>query len=573
MSKVIIKNGLVYDPLNKINGEKMDIYIDNGKIIEASGNGAKTIDASGCIVMPGGVDIHTHISGAKVNSGRSFRPEDHRKDPVRRTNITRAGAGYSVPTTYVTSYRYAKMGYTTCAEPAVPLIKARHNIEEFKDMPIQDWFQYPVFGNNWFVLKAVSEKNIDLLAAYVAWIMKITKGWAIKIVNPGGVENWAWGKNVSGLDDTVLHFEVSPREIITSLMKANEKLGMPHSIHLHCNNLGHPGCSATTKETMKLAKSLASGNSKRKTTLHITHLQFNAYGGTGWKDFCSDAAALTEYVNSNPEITFDLGQVGFGNTTTMTGDGPWEYALSNLTGATAWGAKGFMKWINSQAEAESGGGIVPYTFSSKNPVNAVQWAIGLELLLSVKNMYQVAFTTDHPNGAPFMFYPHFFSLLMNKSARNEALGKVHAWAKSQTGLADIDRELTLEEIAIITRAGTAKCMGVDHKGHLGVGADGDVAIYRLDPNEKDAKKIEKAFASAAFTIKKGQVVIKDGEIVATPMGKLYYLDIPLPEKLENELQARLDKDWNSHYTVAKSNYIVKDSEVVNPAPVTLKPNF
>jgi len=453
------------------------------------------------------------------------------------------------------------------------MIKARHNIEEFKDMPIQDWYQYPVFGNNWFVLKAVQEKNIDLLAAYVAWIMKVTKGWAIKIVNPGGVENWAWGKNVSGLDDSVLHFEVSPREIITSLMKANEKLGMPHSIHLHCNNLGHPGCSATTKETMKLAKSLTSGNSNRKTTMHVTHMQFNAYGGTGWKDFCSDAAALSEFVNTNPEITFDIGQVGFGNTTTMTGDGPWEYALSNLTGATAWGAKGFMKWINSQAEAESGGGIVPYTFSSKNPVNAVQWAIGMELLLSIKNLYQVAFTTDHPNGAPFTFYPHFFSLLMSKSARDEALAKVHPWAKSQTGLADIDRELTLEDIAIITRAGTAKCMGVGHKGHLGVGADGDVAIYRLDPNEKDAKKIEKAFASAAFTVKNGQVVIKDGEVTATPMGKLYYLDIPLPEKLENQLHESLDKDWNSHYTVAKSNYVVKDSEVVNPSPVTLKANF
>ncbi|MHA1785699.1 MAG: formylmethanofuran dehydrogenase subunit A, partial [Candidatus Helarchaeota archaeon] len=520
MSKLIIKNGLVYDPLNKINGEKQDIYIENGRIVETKGNGAKIIDASGCIVMPGGVDIHTHISGAKVNAGRSFRPEDHRKDPVRRNAIMRAGAGYSVPTTFVTSYRYAKMGYTTAAEPAVPLIKARHTIEEYKDMPILDWYQYPVFGNNWFVLKAVAEKNIDLLAAYVAWIMKVTKGWAIKIVNAGGVENWGWGKNVDNLDDTVLHFEVSPREIITSLMKANEKLGMPHSIHVHCNNLGHPGCSAVTKETLKLAKSAASGNKNRKSTIHITHMQFNSYGGTGWKDFCSDGVEIAEYVNQNDDVTFDIGQVGFVNTTTMTGDGPWEYSLSNLTGTMAWGAKGFMKWVNAQAEAESGGGVVPYIFSAKSPVNAIQWAIGMEILLSIKNMWQVFFTTDHPNGSPFMLYPHFFSLLMNKSARNEALSKVHKLASERTALKDIDRELTLEEIAIITRAGTAKCMGVSHKGHLGVGADGDVAIYRLNPDEKDAKKIEKAFANAAYTIKNGTVIVKDGEIMAAPMGKL-----------------------------------------------------
>ena len=573
MTKLIIKNGLVFDPLNNINGEKVDICIENGKIIETKGNDANSIDASGCIVMPGGVDIHTHISGAKVNSGRSFRPEDHRKDPVARTSVTRAGAGYSVPTTFVTSYRYAQMGYTTAAEPAVPLIKARHNIEEFNDMPILDWYQYPVFGNNWFVLRCVAEKNIDLLSAYIAWIFKVTKGWAIKLVNPGGVENWGWGKNCDNLDDTVVHWEISPREIITSLMKANEKLGLPHSIHIHCNNLGHPGCSAVTKETLKLAKSETSGNKDRKATLHMTHVQFNAYGGTGWKDFCSDAAEIAEYINQNDDVTIDIGQVGFANTTTMTGDGPWEYALSNITGATAWGAKGFMKWVNAQAEAESGGGVVPYIFGAKNPVNAVQWAIGMELLLSIKNMWQVGFTTDHPNGAPFIMYPHFFSLLMSKKARDETMAKVHPWAKSQTTLSDIDRELTLEELAIITRAATAKNMGIKHKGHLGVGADGDVAIYKLSTEEKDAKKIEKALANAAYTIKNGNVVVKDGKVVAAPMGKLYYLDIKMPEKLNSELNAFLDKYWNQHYTVAKSNYIVQDSEVANPTPVKHTPNF
>ncbi|NHI93939.1 MAG: formylmethanofuran dehydrogenase subunit A [Candidatus Lokiarchaeota archaeon] len=571
MSKVTIKNGLVYDPLNKINGEKIDISIENGKIVE--NNGGKVIDASGCIVFPGGVEIHAHISGAKVNTGRSLRPEDHRKDPVARTSVTRAGAGYSVPTTYVTSYRYAQMGYTTGAEPAVPLIKARHNIEEFGHMPILDWYQYPVFANNWYVLRCVAEKDIDMLAAYVSWIMKVTKGWAIKLVNPGGVENFGWGKNVDNLDDTVLHWEVSPREIITALMKVNEKLGLPHSIHIHCNNLGHPGCSVVTKETFKLAKTVASGNKNRKATLHMTHVQFNAYGGTGWKDFCSDATAIAEYINQNDDVTFDVGQVGFANTTTMTGDGPWEYSLSNLSATTGWGSKGFVKWVNAQAEAESGGGVVPYIFSSKSPVNAIQWAIGMELLLSIKNMWQAGLTTDHPNGAPFTFYPHFFSLLMSKSARNEALSKVHSLAKERTTLGDIDRELTLEEIAIISRAGTAKNMGLSHKGHLGVGADGDVAIYRLSPEEKDAKKIEKALSRAAYTIKSGNIVVKDGEVVATPMGKLSYLDITLPEKLSADANAFIDKYWNQHYTIQKSNYIVKDSEVTNPNPISWTPKL
>ena len=52
-------------------------------------------------------------------------------------------------------------------------------------------------------------------------------------------------------------------------------------------------------------------------------------------------------------------------------------------------------------------------------------------------------------------------------------------------LKDLDREYTLEEICIISRAGPAKCLGLKEKGHLGVGADGDVTIYdMLDDKEQ-----------------------------------------------------------------------------------------
>ena len=95
MSELLIKNGLVYDPLNNINGEKMDVLIANGIIVEKLKNPrSQTIDASGMVVMPGGVDLHSHIAGAKVNSGRLLRPEDHYKDVESRTALTRSGVGH-----------------------------------------------------------------------------------------------------------------------------------------------------------------------------------------------------------------------------------------------------------------------------------------------------------------------------------------------------------------------------------------------------------------------------------------------------------------------------------------------
>ena len=107
MTEMLIKNGFVFDPINGINGEKMDIAIKNGKIVETvHERKAKKIDATGLTVMPGGVDIHTHIAGAEVNTGRLMRPEDHIKDVVPKTTLTRSGVGYSVPSTFVTAYRY-----------------------------------------------------------------------------------------------------------------------------------------------------------------------------------------------------------------------------------------------------------------------------------------------------------------------------------------------------------------------------------------------------------------------------------------------------------------------------------
>src|SRR3989337_941886 len=113
MAELLIKNGFVFDPINGINGEKMDVAIRNGKIVASvNDHKAKKIDATGLTVMPGGVDIHTHIAGAEVNTGRILRTEDHVKDVVRKTALPRSGVGYSVPSTFVNGYSYSTMGST-----------------------------------------------------------------------------------------------------------------------------------------------------------------------------------------------------------------------------------------------------------------------------------------------------------------------------------------------------------------------------------------------------------------------------------------------------------------------------
>ncbi|HHX25888.1 MAG TPA: formylmethanofuran dehydrogenase subunit A [Firmicutes bacterium] len=523
-----VKGGSIYDPLNGKAGAVGDIYVSDGKIVPPA-PGARVIDATGLVVMPGGVDIHSHIAGPKVNVGRVICPEHSRSEPVARTSVTRSGVGSVIPSTFVTGYRYARMGYTYVTEAAAPPLEARHVHEELSDIPIVDKGALILMGNNHFVLSLIREGDFERLKDYAAFLIKASGGYGIKAVNPGGGANWRKRGNVGSLDDETREYRVTPREIIDALIEVNEALGLPHALHLHCNNLGQPTSGETALETMALAKGRR---------LHITHMQFSAYKPTKGRPFASSAKALAEYVNRNPNITMDVGQVVFGPAVTMTADAPLQYSLHTLTKE---------RWVNKEIEMETQSGIVPLTYRKRTYVGAIQWIAGLELFLMIENPWQISLTTDHPNGGPFTAYPWVIRLLMDRSYREEVAETVNKRALGSSELPKLTREYTLEEIAIITRAGPARTLGLANKGHLGIGADADIAIYR--PNSD----FEVMFQAAAYVLKGGEVVVREGEVVSETFGKTY---IPaLPER--RDVTPWLSPVFSKFYSVAFENYAVE----------------
>jgi len=563
---LLIKNGFVYDPLNGVKGEKMDIAVENGKIVEKTKK-PKIVDASGMIVMPGGVDIHTHIAGSEVNAGRLFRPEDHFKDVEVKTAITRSGVGHSVPSTFTTGYRYTRMGYTMICNPSMPPLEARHTHEELEDTPIVDKATFPLLGDWWFVLEYLREGRIKECAAHVAWMISATKGYAIKIVNPGGVEAWGFGRNVKSLDDPVPNFGITPREIIRGLCKVNQILHMPHTIHVHTNRLGQPGNYLTTIDTMKCVEDFARGD---KPVIHITHCQFSAFKGEDWRTMRSGAEEIAKYVNHHTHVTLDMGQVVFTDTTTMTADGPWQYTLYELSGN---------KWINHDVETETGAGIVPFRYTRKSYVHATMWSIGLELALLVEDPWKIYLETDHPNGAPFTTYPRLISWLMSEKARDATLRRISKRAKKNSLLPNIDREYDFYEIAIVTRAGQARALGLRNKGHLGVGADADIAIYDINPEKidpsKDYRTVRRAFEKTAYTIKDGEIVAKDGVIVKSVEGKTFWTDLEGFSCAENascpEILQDLKKRFKDYWTVEFENYFIPERFLKASSPIQIKP--
>src|SRR5690349_11978091 len=112
MTLLRIAGGTVSDPANGLDGSVQDLWIRDGTIVTAPADPDarpdRTLDAAGLVVMPGGVDLHSHIVGPKVNAGRRLRPDDRRDSPpVRRTPHTRSGTAGSVPSTFATGHLYA----------------------------------------------------------------------------------------------------------------------------------------------------------------------------------------------------------------------------------------------------------------------------------------------------------------------------------------------------------------------------------------------------------------------------------------------------------------------------------
>ncbi|WP_405294523.1 formylmethanofuran dehydrogenase subunit A [Methanobrevibacter sp.] len=567
MMEYILKNGIVYDPANEVNGEKMDVMFKDGIIVDNVSADAKVLDVTDKIVMPAGVDPHAHVAGPKLVVGRLYRPEDSRRGVTQKTKVLRSESGFSIPSCPATGYRYSRLGYGTVVEAAMPPLEAKHTHEEIATIPQLDIPALPLFGNNWFVMEYAKDNNIEDIAAFVAAWLKISKGYGIKIVNPCGSEAWGWGMNVHGYNDKAPYFDVTSKEVVIALAKANEMLNLPHSIHIHPNDLGHPGNYTTTLETMDSVKDIKKGSGAaeiRNQTMHVTHLQFHSYTGNSWKDAGSAAPELADYINKHDHITCDVGQVTLDETTTMTADAPMEYDLFKLSG---------LKWTNKDIECETAAGIIPCIYSGKNPVNTLQWAIGLELFLSIKNPWQVCLTTDHPNAGPFTRYPRIISWLMSNQRRMEMIEnrEVHKWAEKRTTLATLDREYDFYDIATITRAGPAKIYGFTDRGALTPGYRADIAVYDINPNEIDpsrqAADIEKGFDVAQYTIKDGQILVKDKEIVKVKESQNVWVNVKGWEQNEQKVIDNIMPFFTQYYSVKWENYPVHDHYVSNPIRV------
>ena len=527
-----ITGGQVYDPTNGVAGTVSDILVRDGRIVDKVSSKARTIDAHGMVIMPGGIDIHCHIAGPKVNISRKLQPEDHRLDVHPATDVTRSGVGGVTPSTFATGYRYATLGYTTAFDAAVPPLAARHVIEEFHDTPVIDKGFYVLLGNNMFLYDLLKQGRKQDFKDAIAWWVTAARAAGVKLVNAGSDELWKGQRNdnITDVNQEIDPFELTPLHATAAFIEAVDELNLPHPAHIHCNNLGHSGNYQTTLDTMKAAEGHRA---------HIAHIQFHSYGGEPGDRVQTASEAIIDYINTHENLTTDVGMVMFGKATAMTADAPLTWMLRFKD----------TKWVNADTECESGCGVLPFSYQESNYTHTMQWAIGLELFLLSEDPWRVMFSTDHPNGASFRTYPRLIRLLMDRGFRAEMMKTVNQKAIRNCLLPQLEREYSLSEIAIITRAAPARALGLANKGHLGVGADADITIYTDDENR------EHMFNAPRYVIKSGKMIIENHEFVADHLGRLLHIEPGYDDAIEDQIRPFFD----DYYSIRFNNYRVADS--------------
>jgi formylmethanofuran dehydrogenase subunit A len=160
--RFVLTGGTLHDPATGRDGVVADIWVEGGRIVSppADPAGFRRVDVSGRVIMPGGIDLHSHVAGPKVNAGRLIAPQ---LAAGRRGTCPAA-----VPTIHATGLLYATLGYTTVFDAAIPPASAAIAHRELAELPILDRGIYLLAADEEPVLRAAAGTDAAKLARLLA---------------------------------------------------------------------------------------------------------------------------------------------------------------------------------------------------------------------------------------------------------------------------------------------------------------------------------------------------------------------------------------------------------------------
>ncbi|MFX1376744.1 MAG: amidohydrolase family protein [Promethearchaeota archaeon] len=500
-NKLLIKNGLVYDPINNIEGEKKDILIESGKIVDkfSNNNDVEDIDATGKTIIPSAIDIHTHVASQQVNwlrllgsNNKKFKEVWH---GLRLEKIAKD---------------YISMGYTFILEANVFPSLAKQTIFNFQQLPVLDKAMLLNISNLWPLELEFQRGKIKDMAVFLSDLLFKTYGFGFKVYNPFECETWNFKKLREDITTQGRLYNYSALDVYENIVKCVELMGLPHSTHAHIEGYESEIGKKNLIIVLEKIKSLGltpnqqtNSKIKRNQLFHIAHA--NMYSIDGKNEF------LINFLNNNQEFGIDLAFIGFDEINPIiTSD---RRLINSMLTIDVNNNK--YKLISSAAEFEGDSFVSLRNLEKKKYQDCVLWANALDLALNIKNKSQVCFSLNYPNSANLNDIPEIASCLISKEARDNYMKNMNGDFLKNNILQNTDKILSFNEFICLSRTNPAVSLGLGSiKGNLGVGSDADINILDININEIDISKAHEDFKRSLSNI---EYVIKAGKIIKKQM--------------------------------------------------------
>jgi formylmethanofuran dehydrogenase subunit A len=438
-----IRNGTVYDPANGIEGEKMDIFVAEGKIVDEI-KPDEIIDATDKTVMAGGIDVHSHVATYGLNLARFT---------------------FGFPTVGEIGYAYARMGYTHVNEPLMTLNTASYVHHELSSIPIVDTSALLVLSL-YEIDKEIREGNKESVKNALPLLLDLTKSIGIKI------------------------YDIRVRYAKKGFFYRD--IGVTKCLNFFYDIIKAP------RIQLRTYPELLDEDTDALSGFCMAHI------GSGIDNDERYETAI-EIVKKGGAV--DLGIVS-----------PYQNEAVNMQIGYDAAAEKFMSMDIGLEQ--------PLIFSEVHEKEKGDYSLRFALdALDYFGSSSISFSTDSPNGCLFSSYPKLFAWLLSRRNRKELSSDV---------------EYSIYELAQVTRTNPARQLGLGNKGHLGIGADADIAIYDIGENT-DGMELEKRLGNCSFLLKGGEVILREGELKKERARKETVFFVPeVKEKAyENELIERI----------------------------------
>jgi formylmethanofuran dehydrogenase subunit A len=544
MSKIIVKNGIIYDPINNVDGEVKDVLIQDGTIVEKFSNqkDVKEIDAKNKTVVPAAIDIHAHIASQQVNWVRLLGT----KNPIFQET-------WKGLTLDFIAKQYLSNGYTFILETNVfPSLSSQAALN-LTMLPVLDSAYLLNLSNFWPMELEFQKGMVDQASAYISDVLEKTKAFGLKIYNPFEREEWNFKKLRDDLEKKGRLYNFTPLDVYENMTRYVERLKLPHSIHAHIEAYENEQAKRNLNLVLNRIRDLnleiptKPEKGRRSQVFHVAHA--SSYNMDG------DNSELIKFYNENAEFDLDIGFIGFDPINpVISSDRRFITTLSNQQNS--------FKLIRSAIELEGDTFSSLRIFDKQNKNHCIIWANGLDIALKIKNKWQVQFSVNFPNYSSISKVPQISSWLLSDKAREDFMQNFNDEFLKRNSIASNNDSLSFYEYIIITRASPAKSLGIgDIKGNLGIGADGDLNIIDFNPKKENIQNnyqtVIDALTSMDYVIKSGKIIKKDQSLDLSTKGKIFWAEgIPKKERdtfVLNKKKEFYEKYYSTFYKSTKVN--------------------